>query len=533
MKTEQIENIIKNGNTSLGIELGSTRIKAVLIDNNSHNLIASGNYSWKSKYENKIFTYSIDDVWKGIQQCYKSLKRSVKEKYNIKLEKIGFIGISGMMHGYMAFDKENNILTPFRTWQNTFTEVASKELTEAFNYKIPQRWTIAHLYQAILNAEKHVKNIEHLSTLSVYVHYKLTGNFVTGIGEASGIFPIDVTAKNYNNDMIIKFEDLIRNKSFRWKLRSILPKVLQAGENAGYLTDSGALLLDPEGDLKSGILFCPPEGDAGTGMVATNTISKKTSNISAGTSIFSMVVLDKELSKVYDEIDIVTTPEGNLVAMVHVNNCTIELNSWMKLFQELFETFNIQMDYNVLINQLVMKAMDGDLIDENILLYNYHAGEHITKIRKGYPLFIRDSNSDLSLSNFMKMQLFSAVSVLKIGMDILQKNEKIEIDFILGHGGLFKTKQVGQNTLSSALNVPISIMKTASEGGAWGMAILASYMNHSSISLDNYLMTKVFHDIQLDTVMADSNDIEEFESYHKKYVAGLSLVGLADTLFDE
>ncbi|MDQ0363189.1 xylulokinase [Breznakia pachnodae] len=524
MSIEKIKEQIIEGEIVLGIELGSTRIKAVLIDVN-HTPIAKGNYEWKSQYINDIFTYSLDDIWKGIQSCYKSLKDNVKEEYGVIIRKIASIGISGMMHGYMVFDKDDRLLVPFRTWQNTTTECASKKLTKLFDYKIPQRWCISHLYQAILNDENHVENINYMTTLSGYIHYKLTGNKVVGVGEASGMFPIDLDKKNYNNEMINAFDNLVKNHNYNWKIKDILPKVLLAGELAGTLTLEGSLLLDNDGDLQSGCIFCPPEGDAGTGMVATNTISERSCNISAGTSIFSMVVIEKELSRVYEELDLVMTPDGKLVTMVHVNNCTSDLNEWMDLFSEVLKTFGVTVQRDYLYEHLFKQIETADMDNESMLLYNFLSGEHILQLVNGCPLFVRSPNSNLSLSNFMKVQLYSTICVLKLGMDLLQE-EGIKIDYVLAHGGLFKTRGVVDKIVSSALNVPVSLMETANEGGAWGMAILASYIG-SSQSLESYLNNIVFSKVTKRTINPDLLMMKSYNEYAKRYTKGLPVVKLA------
>lgn len=413
LEMSNIKNAIINGKTVLGIELGSTRIKAVLIDENN-TPIASGSHDWENKYVNNIWTYGLDDIWTGVQDSYKKMAEDVKEKYGVTIETIGAIGFSAMMHGYMVFNKEGELLVPFRTWRNTITEKASEELTKLFNYHIPQRWSIAHLYQAILNGEEHVADIDFQTTLEGYIHWKLTGEKVIGVGEASGMFPIDIDTKNYNARMIDQFDELVAPKNFSWKLGDILPKVLLAGENAGVLTEEGAKLLDVTGELKAGIPFCPPEGDAGTGMVATNSIAKRTGNVSAGTSVFAMIVLEKELSKAYEEIDLVTTPTGNLVAMVHCNNCTSDLNAWVGLFKEFAEAFGVEVDMNKLFATLYNKALEGDSDCGGLLAYNYFSGEHITGFEEGRPLFVRSAESKFNLANFMRVHLFTSLGALKL-----------------------------------------------------------------------------------------------------------------------
>lgn len=524
LNINDIKNAIINGKTVLGIELGSTRIKAVLIgEDNSP--IASGSYDWENRYVNNIWTYSLDDIWTGIQDSYKNMAEDVKSQYGVSLTTIGAIGFSAMMHGYMAFNKEGELLVPFRTWRNTITEKASEELTEVFNYHIPQRWSIAHLYQAILNNEDHVADISLQTTLAGYVHWKLTGENVLGIGEASGMFPIDIESGNYNKNMIKQFDELVASKNYQWKLEDIMPKVLVAGENAGVLTEDGAKLLDITGQLQSGIPLCPPEGDAGTGMVATNSVAQRTGNVSAGTSVFAMIVLEKELSKVYSEIDLVTTPTGSLVAMVHCNNCTSDLNAWVGLFKEFSEAMGIEVDMNKLFATLYNKALEGDSDGGGLLAYNYFSGEHITNFEEGRPLFVRSPESKFNLANFMRVHLFTALGALKTGLDILLKQEDVKVDQILGHGGLFKTKDVGQKIMAAAMNAPVSVMETAGEGGAWGIALLASYMLNKgeNETLENYLIDKVFAGKIGTKIDPDSKDVEGFNEFINRYSKGLAI----------
>lgn len=453
METKQM---IADGKTALGIEFGSTRIKVVLIDKD-HHPIASGSHDWENRLENNIWTYTLEDIWSGLQDSYQNLVNDVKEKYDITLTKVGSIGFSAMMHGYMAFDKDGELLVPFRTWRNTMTEEASEKLTEAFSYHIPQRWSIAHLYQAILKEEEHVKDIDYLTTLAGYVHWKLTGEKVLGVGEASGMFPIDIETKDYNQTMIKTFDNLIKDKKFGWKLENILPKVLIAGDKAGILSEEGAKLLDPSGNLEAGIPLCPPEGDAGTGMVATNSVTRKTGNVSAGTSVFAMIVLEKELKKVYDEIDLVTTPSGDLVGMVHCNNCTSDLNAWVNLFKEFAQNFGVEdVDMDQLYGTLYNKALEGDKDCGGLLAYNYFSGEHITGFEEGRPLFVRKPDSNFNLANFMRVHLYTALGALKTGLDILMKEEDVKVDKMLGHGGLFKTEGVGQKIMAAAVNAPVA-----------------------------------------------------------------------------
>jgi sugar (pentulose or hexulose) kinase len=524
IEMNDVKNAIVNGKTVLGIELGSTRIKAVLIGEDNEP-IASGSHDWENQYINNIWTYSLEDIWAGIQDSYAKMAQDVKEKYGVTIQTIGAIGFSAMMHGYMVFNKEGELLVPFRTWRNTITERASEELTKLFNYNIPQRWSIAHLYQAILNGEEHVSDINFQTTLEGYIHWKLTGEKVIGIGEASGMFPIDINTNNYNTQMIKQFDELTAGKNFSWKLADILPKVLLAGENAGVLTEEGAKLLDITGQLKPGIPFCPPEGDAGTGMVATNSIAKRTGNVSAGTSVFAMIVLEKELSKVYEEIDLVTTPTGNLVAMVHCNNCTSDLNAWVGLFKEFSEAMGIEVDMNKLFATLYNKALEGDADCGGLLAYNYFSGEHITHFEEGRPLFVRTPESKFNLANFIRVHLFTSLGALKTGLDILLKEEGVQVDEILGHGGLFKTKDVGQKIMAAAIDASVSVMETAGEGGAWGMALLASYMLNKAETetLDEYLAQKVFAGKTGSKINPDAKDVEGFNVFMKRYAKGLAI----------
>ena len=515
---------ITSGKAVLGIEFGSTRIKAVLVDE-SNMPIASGAHDWENSYVDNIWTYSLDEVWTGLQDCYQDLLKDVKQKYGVTIQTLGAIGFSAMMHGYMAFDKNGELLVPFRTWRNTITEQASEELTKVFHYHIPQRWSIAHLYQAILNNEAHVSQIDFQTTLAGYVHYKMTGQKVLGVGEASGMFPIDIETKSFNTRMIAQFDELNASKNFAWKLGDILPKVLVAGEDAGTLTAEGAKLLDTSGALQAGIPLCPPEGDAGTGMAATNSVAVRTGNVSAGTSVFAMIVLEKDLTKVYDAIDLVTTPTGNLVGMVHCNNCTSDLNAWVNLFKEFAESFGMKVDMNELFGTLYNKALEGDADCGGLLAYNYFSGEHITGFEEGRPLFVRTPESKFNLANFMRVHLFTALGALKTGLDILLKEEGVKVDEIFGHGGLFKTKGVGQKVMAAAMNAPVSVMETAGEGGAWGIALLASYMIGKSANetLDDYLAQKVFAGKAGSKIEPDAKDVAGFDEFIARYTKGLPI----------
>lgn len=519
-----VKNAIQNGKTVLGIELGSTRIKAVLIgaDNES---IASGSHDWENNYVDNIWTYGLTDIWKGVQESYRAMAEDVKRQYGVTLQTIGAIGFSGMMHGYMAFDQAGELLVPFRTWRNNITGQASKALGDLFNFHIPQRWSIAHLYQAILNEEAHVADIRFQTTLAGYIHWKLTGQKVLGVGEASGMFPIDMDTKKFNAAMVDQFNELIASRNLPWKLEDILPEVLVAGESAGTLTEVGAKLLDVTGALQPGIPFCPPEGDAGTGMVATNSVAKRTGNVSAGTSVFAMVVLEQQLSQAYDEIDLVTTPTGNLVAMAHSNNCSSDLNAWVGLFDEFAKAMGVGLDANKLYGTLYNLALQGDPDCGGLLSYGYLSGEHMTHFEEGRPLFVRSSESSFNLANFMRVHLYTALGALKIGMDILLKRESVKLDEILGHGGLFKTAGVGQKIMAAALNVPVSVMDTAGEGGAWGIALLASYRINKSDNetLEDYLGRNVFAGKAGSRISPDPKDVEGFEAFMKRYVSGLAI----------
>lgn len=517
-----IRKAIQKGETVLGIEFGSTRIKAVLIGAD-HAPIASGSHEWENRYENGIWTYSLEDVWAGLQDSYRKLCKEVLEKYDTPLQTMSAIGFSAMMHGYLAFDQSENLLVPFRTWRNTMTEQATQELAEIFQFNIPQRWSIAHLYQAILNQEPHVKEIRYLTTLAGYVHWRLTGKKVLGIGDASGMFPIDSQVNDYGVRMMGLFNQRIEVENLPWKLQDILPAVLVAGEAAGVLTEAGARLLDPTGQLRAGIPLCPPEGDAGTGMVATNSVAERTGNVSAGTSVFAMIVLEKALSKVHPEIDMVTTPTGKPVAMVHCNTCTSDLNAWIGLFREFATALGVEVDPSRLFEMLYQKALEGDADCGGLLAYNYFSGEPITHFEEGCPLFVRTPENPFSLANFMRAHLFSALGTLKIGLDILFEQEQVRIDQVLGHGGFFKTKEVGQKIMAAAMNVPVTVMETAGEGGAWGIALLAAYLLHRQENqpLEAYLSNKVFTGEKGTTIIPDAGDIEGFAAFMERYKKGL------------
>ncbi|MBR6938905.1 MAG: FGGY-family carbohydrate kinase [Prevotella sp.] len=515
---------IESGKAILGIEFGSTRIKAVLI-NGENKPIAQGAYEWENQLVDGLWTYSIDEIWHGLQECYADLRTSVKNQYDCEIHALAAIGFSAMMHGYMAFNEREEILVPFRTWRNTNTGKAAAELSSLFNYNIPLRWSISHLYQCILDGEEHVKDINFLTTLAGYIHWQLTGERVLGIGDASGMLPIDPATKDYDATMVKKFDELIAPKGYSWKLLDILPKVLVAGANAGTLSEAGALKLDPSGTLKAGCPICPPEGDAGTGMVATNAVKQRTGNVSAGTSSFSMIVLEKPLSKPYEMIDLVTTPDGSLVAMVHCNNCTSELNAWVKLFREYEKLIGKVQDKHMVYRVLYNHALQGDPDCGGLVAYNYISGEPVMGVNEGRPLFMRSPEDEFTLANFMRAQLYSSICVLKIGNDVLFNQEHVEVDNITGHGGLFKTQGVGQRFLAAALNSPITVMETAGEGGAWGIALLAAFQinNKEQLSLADYLDKVVFAGTAGVEIAPTPEEVEGFNKYVENYKAGLAV----------
>ena len=525
------ETIIQ-GKAVLGIELGSTRIKAVLIDQ-ENKPIAQGSHEWENQLVDGLWTYSTEAIWYGLEDAYADLRKFVKKEYDCEIEILASIGISAMMHGYMAFgptgtashgapaSEAEKILVPFRTWRNTNTGKAAAKLSELFNYNIPLRWSISHLYEAILDNEEHVPGITYLTTLAGYIHWRLTGEKVLGIGDASGMIPVDPETKNYNAEMVRKFNELIAPKGFPWKLEDILPKCVCAGEKAGHLTPHGAQRLDISGHLKAGIPFCPPEGDAGTGMVATNAVKQRTGNVSAGTSSFSMIVLEKDLSKPNEMIDMVTTPDGSLVAMVHCNNCTSDINAWVKLFKEYQQLLGIPVDMNDIYGKLYNYALTGDKDCGGVIAYNFISGEPVAGLQEGRPLVLRSANDRFNLANLMRANLYATVAVLKLGNDVLFKEENVQVDRITGHGGLFKTPGVGQKVLAAALNSPISVMETAGEGGAWGIALLAQYCvnNPNKLNLADYLEEVVFAGNTGVEIAPDPEDVAGFNKYIETYKA--------------
>ena len=516
---------IREGKTALGIEFGSTRIKAVLIDLDG-NVLAIGFHDWENSLVNGIWTYGLDEVDAGLQHCYAQLKAQVKEKYGVTLTTIGGMGISAMMHGYIALDGEGRQLAPFQTWRNSNTQAAADELTEEFQFNIPLRWTIAHLYQRMLDGEEHVKDVDFVTTLDSYIHWKLTGEKVTGIGDASGIFPIDSDALDYDAGMMAAFDRKVEARGYTWRTRDVLPRVLVAGEPAGSLTAAGAALLDPEGDLVPGIPFCAPEGDAGTGMVATNSVAPRTGNVSAGTSTFAMLVLEQQLSKLHREIDMVTTPTGYPVAMSHANNGTTDLNAWVKLFGEFCEMMGMDVPTGDLYEKLYRHSLTGDADCGGLLAYGYYSGEGITHINEGRPLYARTPDSRFTLANWMRSQLYTSLGAVKLGMDILIKEEKMPVDRMLGHGGFFKTEGVGQRYLAAAIGAPVTVMKTAGEGGPWGMAVLAAYLVDGKDqygTLERYLEKKIFAGQEGSTVEPSEEEIRGFEVFAERYRAGLDI----------
>ena len=515
MSIEQIQ----NGNTVLGIEFGSTRIKSVLINSN-HEVIASGSHEWENDYVDGIWTYSEKAIISGLQASYADLKKDVFSRYQVKLKKIAGMGISAMMHGYLPFDSGMNLLVPFRTWRNTITGQAAEELTNLFSFNMPQRWSLSHLYQAILNNESHVKDISFLTTLAGWIHYLLTGEKVLGVGDASGMMPIDSDTCTYDTSMVSAFDKLVADKKYPWKLADILPRVLVAGRNAGYLTDKGAALLDPDGDLEAGCPLCPPEGDAGTGMAATNSVRARTGNVSAGTSIFSMIVLEKPMSRVYPEIDIVTTPAGKQVGMVHCNSCTSDINAWVSLFREFAELMGIKTEAGDTFTKLFKKSLEGDRDCGGLVSFNYLAGEPVTGLSEGRPMFLRLPDASMNLANFMRAQIYASMETLKYGMEIMNR-ENVAIDCVYGHGGLFKTEGVGQNYLAAAIHAPVTVMETAGEGGAWGIALLADYLVYKKTdeTLEDYLQKRVFSGMKQITVDPDPADEEGFNRYMERFVS--------------
>ena len=519
---------IRAGKTSLGIEFGSTRIKAVLIDD-TYTTIAAGDYGWASHLEDGLWSYSQEEIWTGLQTAYAALAEDVENAYGEKLTRVGRIGFSAMMHGYLAFGKDGELLVPFRTWQNTNTSEAHEKLSELFQYNIPERWSIAHLYQAVLNNEEHIGKVDFFTTLAGYVHWKLTGKKVLGVGDASGMFPIDPTTHTYETEFIEKFNAIPEVAAQPWKLADLLPEPLVAGTPAGTLTEEGAKLLDPTGTLQPGITFAPPEGDAGTGMVATNSVRVRTGNVSAGTSIFAMVVLERKLERLHPEVDLVTTPAGDLAGMSHANNFTSDLNAWVGLFGQFAAAIGTPVDAGTLYGTLFRAAIADD-VDSNcggLVNYPFRSGEFLAGLPEGRPLFARGPEARMSLGNFMRAQLFSAFSPVKIGMDVMTKDEGVAVDSLVGHGGIFTTPKVAQKILAAAFDTPIKVMSTAAEGGAWGMAVLADYLWHADQPLDEFLDARVFADAASTTENPDEGDVAGFEEFFDRFRKGLPIEHVA------
>ena len=515
---------IRAGKTSLGIEFGSTRIKAVLIDD-TYRTIASGDYNWASHLENGLWSYTLEEIWKGLQTAYAEMSNDVEAAYGEKLTRIGHIGFSAMMHGYLAFDKDGELLVPFRTWQNTNTHEAHEKLSELFQYNIPERWSIAHLYQCVLNNEEHVSKVAFFTTLAGYVHWKLTGRKVLGVGDASGMFPIDPETHTWETAFIDRFNALPEVAAQPWKLEDLLPEPLVAGTPAGELTEEGARLLDTTGTLQPGITLAPPEGDAGTGMMATNSVRKRTGNVSAGTSIFATVVLEGKLKALHPEVDLVTTPAGDLAGMSHANNFTSDLNAWVGLFGQFAEALGHPVDAGTLYGTLFRAAIADD-VDANcggLLNYPFRSGEFLAGLPEGRPLFARKPEARMTLGNFMRAQLFGAFSPVKIGMDVMTKDEHVQVDSLVGHGGIFTTPKVAQKILAAAFDTPIKVMATAAEGGAWGMAVLGDYLWHADEDLADYLDNRVFADAESVTETPDEKDVEGFEDFFARFRAGLPI----------
>jgi sugar (pentulose or hexulose) kinase len=518
----QTREAIAEGRTALGIELGSTRIKAVLIGP-AHAPIAVGSHDWENQFVDRVWTYSLDAVWSGLHQCYAALVEQVQQRYDVELTTVGALGVSAMMHGYLAFDSDGELLTPFRTWRNTNTSQAAERLSALFGHNIPHRWSVAHLYQAILNGEGHVPRVAQMTTLAGYVHWQLTGQKVLGIGDASGMFPIDIATGSYDARMLAQFDQLVAEAGADLRLAELLPTIRLAGDQGGQLTESGAKLLDPAGRLRPGIAMCPPEGDAGTGMVATNSVAPRTGNVSAGTSIFAMIVLEGELSRMHRELDLVTTPTGDLVAMVHCNNGASELNAWVGLFAEFARALGKDADTSTIFETLFRSALDGAPDCGGLMSYNYLSGEPITELEEGRPLFLRSPDSAFNLANFMRTHLFSSLATLRIGMDVLQKAEGVQLDRMFAHGGLFKTKGVAQHFLAAAIDTPVSVGDVAAEGGAWGIAVLAAFLAERppEQSLVGFLNTQVFASSNLETAEPDPEDAAGFDDFIQRYIAAL------------
>lgn len=525
------ESAVAEGRTALGIELGSTRIKAVLTDL-AGNVLAQGSFDWENSLKDGIWTYGFSEIDEGLKACYRSLKENVKQRYGLTLKKAGCIGISAMMHGYIALNQAGEPIAPFQTWRNTNTTQAADELTQLFQFNIPLRWTIAHLYQCMLDRERHLSNVDFVTTLASYIHWRLTGRRVSGIDDASGIFPIDPQTKDYDETMVRSFDRLAVSRGYSFKLRDLLPQVLTAGQDAGTLTEEGACFLDEDGDLEAGIMLCPPEGDGGTGMAATNSVRAGTGNVSAGTSTFAMIVLEKNLSKLYREIDMVMTPDGSPCAMSHANNGTTDLNAWVGIFKEFAALCGHPMSDSELFGKLYQHSLSGSADCGGLLSFGYYSGEGIIHLEEGRPLYTRTPNSEFTLANLMRSHLYASLAAVKVGMDILTKEEKVTITRLTGHGGFFKTEGVGQRYLAAAVNAPVTVMKTAGEGGPWGMALLAAYRiacqkareeGKKPQPLADFLDEKIFAGQEGSTVSPDPEQVRGFETYMEHYRKALSV----------
>lgn len=525
--TQHEKSLIESGAAVLGCELGSTTIKATLIGPDGKAL-AAGHHQWENRLVDGIWTYHMDDVWSGLADCHADLAARVKQKYGATLTRVAAAGYSAMMHGYIAVDERGELLVPFRTWRNNITAGASSELLKLFDWPIPQRWSIAHLYQAILNGEPHVPRIVRFATLAGYVHWKLTGDWSIGIGDASGMFPVDPATGDYAAAMLDAFDRHVAQHDFPWRLRDLLPEIVPVGECAGHLTPVGATLLDPSGRLASGIPLCPPEGDAGTGMVVTNSVRPKTGNVSAGTSVFAMLVLEKKLSRVHPQIDLVLTPDGELVGMAHSNNCTSDFNAWMALFGELARTLGADVKDAELYDRLMPLALAGDADCDGLLAYGYVSGEHLTGFSEGRPLLARKPDSAFTLANLIRVHLFSALGALRTGLDVLTETEGVRVEELCGHGGFFKTPEVGQLLMAAATNTPVSVPQSAGEGGAWGMALLAAYSlrEDRDAGLADYLDALIGDSIG-EALPPRPGDVQGFNRFFERYTAGLPIESAA------
>jgi len=514
---------IRAGAVTLGMEFGSTRIKAALIAPDTTPL-AVGSHVWENQFKDGVWTYDMADVHRGLASCLAALVEDVRIRYGLELEAVGALGVSGMMHGYIALDADGELLVPFRTWRNNVTGEACAELTPRLDFAVPQRWSIAHLYQSILERQPHVKRIAHLTTLAGYVHWKLSGEHVIGVGDASGMFPIDPRTADWDAERMAAFDSLVDPWQVGWQLRDILPKVLPAGHLGGRLTVEGSRLLDPLGRIHEGTPLCPPEGDAGTGMVATNALRPRAANVSAGTSMFAMIVLDRSLSRIYGEIDIIVTPDARPVAMAHANNGTSDLDAWMALFGQVAEALGAETRFDELYARILPLALRGDPDAGRLLSVNYVSGEHMTGFTEGRPLFVRNQDGRFTLENFMRALCYASLCTLREGLDILREQEGVIVEEVRGHGGFFRGGDTGQRMMAAALNVPISLPATASEGGAWGIAVLAAYLLRTDAgqSLPDYLDARVSGSMGA-PVKPDPHDVQGFAAYFARHRAALAI----------